>query len=114
MFIGKAKPRRIVTRATLARAPASSYLRDVPRKCPTCGRPVSAPQPVDAAARARGERSPSPFCSDRCRLADLGKWLDGGYRIGAPVTEEDLDQGLPTEGGAGDLDDGKDHKKVPQ
>jgi endogenous inhibitor of DNA gyrase (YacG/DUF329 family) len=27
-------------------------------------------------------------------LADLGKWLDGGYRIGTPVSEDDLDQGL--------------------
>ena len=33
-----------------------------------------------------------PFCSERCRLADLGKWLDGGYRIGSPASEEDLDQ----------------------
>ena len=35
-----------------------------------------------------------PFCSQRCRSADLGKWLDGAYRISAPVSEEDLDQGL--------------------
>jgi endogenous inhibitor of DNA gyrase (YacG/DUF329 family) len=27
-------------------------------------------------------------------MADLGKWLDGAYRISAPVSEEDLDQGL--------------------
>jgi endogenous inhibitor of DNA gyrase (YacG/DUF329 family) len=27
-------------------------------------------------------------------LADLGKWLDGGYRISAPISEEDLDQGI--------------------
>jgi uncharacterized protein len=33
-----------------------------------------------------------PFCSERCRLADLGSWLDGAYRIGAPISEEDLDQ----------------------
>ncbi len=27
-----------------------------------------------------------PFCSDRCRSADLGRWLDGSYRIaGDPV-----------------------------
>ena len=39
-----------------------------------------------------------PFCSARCRPADLGKWLDGGYRIEAPISEEDLDQGLPTDG----------------
>lgn len=32
-----------------------------------------------------------PFCSDQCRLDDLGRWLDGGYVIaGAPVsTDED-------------------------
>ena len=42
-----------------------------------------------------------PFCSERCRLADLGKWLDGAYRIGAPVSEEDLDQGIvPDDGDA--------------
>ena len=35
-----------------------------------------------------------PFCSERCRLADLGKWLDGAYKISAPVCEEDLDQGV--------------------
>jgi endogenous inhibitor of DNA gyrase (YacG/DUF329 family) len=22
-----------------------------------------------------------PFCSDRCRLLDLGKWLGGDYRV---------------------------------
>jgi len=38
-----------------------------------------------------------PFCSERCRLADLGKWLDGAYRVGAPVSEEDLDQGLSSD-----------------
>ena len=48
-----------------------------------------------------------PFCSDRCRLADLGKWLDGAYRIGAPVEEEDLDEGLPQA-------HGKDEVEPPQ
>jgi endogenous inhibitor of DNA gyrase (YacG/DUF329 family) len=27
-----------------------------------------------------------PFCSDRCRLIDLGRWLGESYRI-APETE---------------------------
>jgi endogenous inhibitor of DNA gyrase (YacG/DUF329 family) len=27
-------------------------------------------------------------------MADLGGWLDGAYRISAPLSEEDLDQGL--------------------
>jgi uncharacterized protein len=22
-----------------------------------------------------------PFCSDRCRLVDLGRWIDGAYAI---------------------------------
>jgi endogenous inhibitor of DNA gyrase (YacG/DUF329 family) len=27
-----------------------------------------------------------PFCSERCKMADLGQWLSGGYRIeGAPA-----------------------------
>lgn len=34
-------------------------------KCPTCGRPLE-----------WSERSPfRPFCSERCRLIDLGAWL---------------------------------------
>jgi endogenous inhibitor of DNA gyrase (YacG/DUF329 family) len=40
-----------------------------------------------------------PFCSERCRLADLGSWLDASYRI--PVDDDDLDEGLPNDGHAG-------------
>jgi uncharacterized protein len=30
-----------------------------------------------------------PFCSERCKLVDLGRWLTGGYRIPVePVPEE--------------------------
>ncbi len=28
-----------------------------------------------------------PFCSNRCKLIDLGKWLDADYKI--PVVEID-------------------------
>jgi endogenous inhibitor of DNA gyrase (YacG/DUF329 family) len=28
-----------------------------------------------------------PFCSDHCRLIDLGKWLNGGYVISTPVND---------------------------
>jgi hypothetical protein len=39
--------------------------------CPTCGRPV-----------VWGPDAPErPFCSRRCRLIDLGEWLDGGRAI---------------------------------
>jgi endogenous inhibitor of DNA gyrase (YacG/DUF329 family) len=76
-------------------APARSlYLFPMQRKCPTCGRVLPA-EALTASYR--------PFCSDRCRTADLGGWLDGAYRIGAPVSEEDLDQGVevdPDHGGS--------------
>lgn len=28
-----------------------------------------------------------PFCSERCRLIDLGKWASGDYVISSPVTD---------------------------
>jgi len=73
----------------LASRPLSAYLLPVRRKCPTCSRSFEEstdPSPF------------RPFCSQRCRAADLGRWLDGGYRITAPLSEEDLDQSLPTDG----------------
>jgi endogenous inhibitor of DNA gyrase (YacG/DUF329 family) len=41
-----------------------------------------------------------PFCSDRCRLVDLGRWIDGVYAIpAAPGTpsEEQGPNGSPQE-----------------
>jgi endogenous inhibitor of DNA gyrase (YacG/DUF329 family) len=31
-----------------------------------------------------------PFCSDRCRLIDLGKWASGGYVISSPIHDPDV------------------------
>ncbi len=31
-----------------------------------------------------------PFCSDRCRLVDLGKWASGAYRISSPVLDPEV------------------------
>lgn len=40
-------------------------------KCPTCGKPVK-----------WSEESPwRPFCSERCRLIDLGEWASESHRI---------------------------------
>lgn len=39
--------------------------------CPTCGRRI--PWSLDNPWR--------PFCSERCRLIDLGEWLGEGHRI---------------------------------
>jgi endogenous inhibitor of DNA gyrase (YacG/DUF329 family) len=40
-------------------------------RCPTCDRPA-APRDANAAF---------PFCSSRCKLVDLGKWLNEEYRV---------------------------------
>jgi uncharacterized protein len=56
------------------------------RTCPICRRPL--PSGADNAAYR-------PFCSPRCKTVDLGGWLSGSYRIARPLSEEDLDQGLP-------------------
>jgi endogenous inhibitor of DNA gyrase (YacG/DUF329 family) len=54
-------------------------------RCPTCQTIVT----------ASGEDF--PFCSDRCRKIDLGKWASGGYRISSPILDpevlEDLESG---------------------
>jgi endogenous inhibitor of DNA gyrase (YacG/DUF329 family) len=51
--------------------------------CPSCKKGV---------ATEPGSRPASfPFCSDRCKLVDLGRWLGEEYRVAAPVTEQDED-----------------------
>ncbi|HSU69106.1 MAG TPA: DNA gyrase inhibitor YacG [Tepidisphaeraceae bacterium] len=53
--------------------------------CPICKKPVE-PPPDEST------RSAFPFCSDRCKLIDLGRWLDGKYQV--PVAGDDLDESL--------------------
>jgi len=56
-------------------------------RCPICKKPC-APRP---------ENRFFPFCSERCKLVDLGKWLGGEYRIeGRPEEVEDEMPILPT------------------
>ncbi len=52
-------------------------------RCPIC----------DSAMDAHGPKEwPDwPFCSPRCKMVDLGRWLGGMYRIETPVTKEDLE-----------------------
>jgi hypothetical protein len=38
-----------------------------------------------------------PFCSPRCRLIDLGRWLDGAYRFPSQAEGEATDAGLDEE-----------------
>jgi len=32
-----------------------------------------------------------PFCSERCKMVDLGVWASEGYRIETPIPLDDLD-----------------------
>lgn len=47
-------------------------------RCPTCKTPIP----------TRHERA-APFCSERCKMVDLGRWLKGEYAVPAV----DLDEG---------------------
>ena len=46
-------------------------------RCPTCKKSLST------------QTQAHPFCSERCRMADLGGWLDERFRIRG-TAEEDL------------------------
>jgi endogenous inhibitor of DNA gyrase (YacG/DUF329 family) len=48
------------------------------RRCPICKKPT------DSAADAE-----FPFCSERCRLRDLGNWAAEKYVVSEPVFDED-------------------------
>lgn len=50
-------------------------------RCPTCGQPVAPDAPA------------WPFDQPRCRLADLGRWLTGQYRVSRELQEGDDDPG---------------------
>jgi endogenous inhibitor of DNA gyrase (YacG/DUF329 family) len=36
-----------------------------------------------------------PFCSERCRLMDLGAWATESYRIPAKRAEDEGEDGIP-------------------
>jgi endogenous inhibitor of DNA gyrase (YacG/DUF329 family) len=38
------------------------------------------------------ETAVKPFCSERCRLIDLGNWLGGNYRVPDPATDQREDK----------------------
>jgi len=61
-------------------------------RCPICKKPVEDPSPrrTDSAGAGRPAASTFPFCSERCKLIDLGRWLDGKYQV--PVVEDDGDE----------------------
>jgi len=59
--------------------------------CPTCRKAVRAKDPE------------FPFCSERCRLIDLGNWASGKYVISSPV--RDISDSVPNAPPKGSDDD---------
>jgi endogenous inhibitor of DNA gyrase (YacG/DUF329 family) len=61
-------------------------------RCPACRRLTSL-----------ADNPHRPFCSERCRLRDLGNWASERYRIPGPVADES------TQDGGADDDDPEPH-----
>ncbi len=56
-------------------------------KCPQCGKETP------------WEGNPyRPFCSERCKLLDLGRWLEEDYRIQVPAEGLEEFHQIPEEG----------------
>jgi len=54
---------------------AASTIKTV--SCPTCGKLVEWSQ----------SQRWKPFCSERCKLIDLGDWIDERHRIPGDITD---------------------------
>jgi endogenous inhibitor of DNA gyrase (YacG/DUF329 family) len=58
--------------------------RTLKLRCPICKKVV------------KSSDAEFPFCSDRCRTIDLGKWASGAYVIPSPVdAEEQIRESTP-------------------
>ncbi|MFZ0638225.1 MAG: DNA gyrase inhibitor YacG [Candidatus Acidiferrales bacterium] len=47
-------------------------------RCPICKKPTDSDKDRDF-----------PFCSERCRLMDLGNWASEKYKVTQPAIDED-------------------------
>jgi uncharacterized protein len=65
--------------------------RSLKLRCPICKKPV------------KNTGADFPFCSERCRLIDLGKWASGEHVIASPL--KDTDEAIP-DGSPGDPEEG--------
>jgi endogenous inhibitor of DNA gyrase (YacG/DUF329 family) len=67
-------------------------------RCPTCRKIVLRTEPD------------FPFCSERCRLIDLGKWASGGYVISTPITDPEAMESVLDEQERRDRNESRDGK----
>jgi len=66
------------------------------RLCPVCKKPTDSATDADF-----------PFCSERCRLLDLGNWSSEKYVISSPAFDESLFEKLEKELDESDAGDKK-------
>ena len=59
-------------------------------RCPTCRSLVLKSDPN------------FPFCSERCRVIDLGKWASGGYIISTPINDPEMLESIAEQQAKGD------------
>ncbi|HEY2342322.1 MAG TPA: DNA gyrase inhibitor YacG [Chthoniobacteraceae bacterium] len=52
--------------------------------CPICRKPTDSTKEADF-----------PFCSERCRLKDLGNWATESYVVSEPLFDEDDESETP-------------------
>jgi uncharacterized protein len=52
-----------------------THRRKIKLKCPSCKQLV------------KSNTENIPFCSERCRLIDLGKWASGQYVVSSPLRD---------------------------
>lgn len=64
-------------------------------QCPHCKKPVPWTQ----------ESLYRPFCCERCRLIDLGRWADGSYAVPSQEETPDLETDLETPSESSDEDE---------
>jgi uncharacterized protein len=65
-------------------------------RCPICRNPTDSQTSPDF-----------PFCSERCKLVDLGNWSSEKYRISEPVIDESIPEEAPLDGRRRDADERK-------
>ena len=61
----------------------------MPASCPICKKPVA----------PRAANRSHPFCSERCKLLDLGRWLGEAYRVPGPPADDAAEPASPEEDG---------------
>jgi endogenous inhibitor of DNA gyrase (YacG/DUF329 family) len=59
------------------------YALRMKRRCPICKEPTDSETDADF-----------PFCSERCRLHDLGNWASEKYTISEPAFDESMFEDL--------------------